>query len=93
MRSSNPRFRAYVGIERSLQDRAIRSGAVGAAGDPLDEHFVHLSRVLGAHLMAPNMDEVFNLFALAIRRGLTADDLKSPMFAYPTGASDIGYML
>ena len=43
--------------------------------------------------MAPNMDEVFNLFALAIRHGLTADALKSPMLAYPTGASDIGYML
>jgi glutathione reductase (NADPH) len=36
---------------------------------------------------------VINLFALAIRHGLTADDLKSTIFAYPTGASDIGYML
>jgi hypothetical protein len=26
-------------------------------------------------------------------RVLTVDDLKSTMFAYPTGASDIGYML
>jgi glutathione reductase (NADPH) len=50
-------------------------------------------RVLGAHLVGPNVDEVINLFALAIRHGLTADDLKSTMFAYPTGASDIGYML
>jgi hypothetical protein len=24
---------------------------------------------------------------------LTADDLKTTIFAYPTGASDIGYML
>jgi glutathione reductase (NADPH) len=29
----------------------------------------------------------------AIRHGLTVNDLKSTMFAYPTGASDIGYML
>ncbi|MEJ6788109.1 NAD(P)/FAD-dependent oxidoreductase [Brevundimonas sp. BR2-1] len=50
-------------------------------------------RVLGAHLVGPNVDEAINLFALAIRHGLTADDLKSTMFAYPTGASDIGYML
>lgn len=50
-------------------------------------------RVLGAHLVGPNVDEVINLFALAIRNGLTADDLKTTMFAYPTGGSDIGYML
>lgn len=50
-------------------------------------------RVLGAHLAGPNVDEVINIFALAIRLGLTADDLKTTMFAYPTGASDVGYML
>ena len=49
--------------------------------------------VLGAHLVGPNADEVINLFGLAIRHGLTAADLRSTMFAYPTGASDIGYML
>jgi glutathione reductase (NADPH) len=50
-------------------------------------------RILGAHLVGPHADEVINLFALAIRKQLTADDLKTTMFAYPTGASDIGYML
>lgn len=50
-------------------------------------------RVLGAHLVGPNVDEVINLFALAIRHGLTTEALKSTMFAYPTGASDIGSML
>ena len=50
-------------------------------------------RVLGAHLVGPGADEVINLFALAIRHGLTAADLKATMFAYPTGASDVGYML
>lgn len=50
-------------------------------------------RILGAHLVGPHADEVINLFGLAIRHGLTADDLKSAMFAYPTGASDLGYML
>jgi glutathione reductase (NADPH) len=49
--------------------------------------------ILGAHLVGPGVEEVINLFALAIRHGLTADDLKSTIFAYPTGASDIGYML
>ncbi|WP_428982955.1 dihydrolipoyl dehydrogenase family protein [Pseudohoeflea coraliihabitans] len=50
-------------------------------------------RILGAHLVGPHADEVINLFALAIRHDLTATALKQTMFAYPTGASDIGYML
>ncbi len=49
--------------------------------------------ILGAHLVGPRVDEVINLFAMAIRHGLTAEELKSTMFAYPTGASDVGYML
>lgn len=50
-------------------------------------------RILGAHLVGPHTDEVINLFALAIRHDLTAGDLKGTIFGYPTGASDIGYML
>jgi glutathione reductase (NADPH) len=50
-------------------------------------------RILGAHLVGPHVDEVINLFGLAIRHELTADDLKSTMFAYPTGGSDIGDMV
>lgn len=49
--------------------------------------------ILGAHLVGPHVDEVINLFGLAMRHGLTSDDIKNTMFAYPTGASDIGYML
>jgi glutathione reductase (NADPH) len=50
-------------------------------------------RVLGAHLVGPHVDEVINLFALAIRHDLTAEDLRQTIFAYPTGASDISSML
>ncbi len=50
-------------------------------------------RLLGAHLVGPHADDVINLFGLAIRHDLTADDLKDTMFAYPTGASDIGDMV
>ena len=50
-------------------------------------------RILGAHLVGPHADEVINLFALAVRHGLTAPQLRSTMFAYPTGASDVGYMV
>ena len=50
-------------------------------------------RILGAHLVGPQADEVINLFALAVRNNLTTEQIKHTMFAYPTGASDIGYML
>lgn len=50
-------------------------------------------RILGAHLVGPHADEIINLFALAIRHELTAEALKQTMFAYPTAASDIAYML
>lgn len=50
-------------------------------------------RILGAHLVGPQVDEVINIFALAIRKELTAEDLNATIFAYPTGASDIGYMV
>jgi len=50
-------------------------------------------RILGAHLVGPHADEIINIFGLAIRHALTADDLKQTIFAYPTGASDIGDML
>jgi glutathione reductase (NADPH) len=50
-------------------------------------------RILGAHLLGLHAEEVINLFALAIRMGLRASDLKQMVYAYPTSASDVGYML
>ncbi len=50
-------------------------------------------RILGAHLLGLHAEEVINLFALAIRAGLRATDLKQMVYAYPTNASDISYML
>ncbi len=50
-------------------------------------------RVLGAHLFGAHADEVINIFALAIRNGLKAKDLKAMVYAYPTSASDISYMV
>lgn len=50
-------------------------------------------RVVGAHLVGPGAEETINLFTLAIRENLTTDRLRETLFAYPTSASDIGYML
>lgn len=50
-------------------------------------------RILGAHLLGPHADEVINLFAMAMRAGIPAADVKTMIFSYPTNASDITYML
>ena len=50
-------------------------------------------RILGAHLLGPHAEEVINIFAVAVRFGLQADELKRMLFAYPTNASDIVHML
>src|SRR6202140_763499 len=39
-------------------------------------------RILGAHILGSNADEVINLFALAIRSGMRATDLQHMLFAY-----------
>ena len=49
--------------------------------------------VPGAHLLGPHADVAINVFAVAIRARVSADDLKSVLFAYPTVAADIPYML
>jgi glutathione reductase (NADPH) len=50
-------------------------------------------RVLGAHLLGVHAEEVINLFALAIRMGIRATDLKHMVYSYPTSCSDVVYML
>jgi glutathione reductase (NADPH) len=50
-------------------------------------------RILGAHLIGPHADEVINVFAIAIRNDLTTRELEDTVFAYPTAASDVHYML
>jgi glutathione reductase (NADPH) len=54
---------------------------------------IQSGRVVGAHLLGPNAEEVINLFALAIRSGLPAIDLKHLLYAYPTSGSDVPYMI
>lgn len=51
------------------------------------------NRILGAHLLGPHADETINLFALAMRAGVTADRFKQALWAYPTHASDTAYMV
>lgn len=50
-------------------------------------------QILGAHLLGIHAEEVINLFAVAIRSGLRATDLKKVLYAYPSSSSDISYMV
>ena len=50
-------------------------------------------RILGAHLIGPHAEEQINLFTLAIRSGSRGNEIENTIFAYPTGASDLGYMV
>ena len=51
------------------------------------------NRILGAHLLGPHAEEVINIFALAIRLGINADELKEGVLAYTTNSYDISYIL
>ncbi len=51
------------------------------------------NRILGAHLFGEHAEDVINIFGLAIRAGLNAQDLKTMIYAYPTSASDVNYMV
>jgi glutathione reductase (NADPH) len=50
-------------------------------------------RILGAHALGHGAEELINQFAIAIRAGLTAKELKAMIFAYPSLGSDLQYMV
>jgi glutathione reductase (NADPH) len=50
-------------------------------------------KILGAHLIGPHSEEVINLFAMAIKTGFTALEIKTMILSYPSASSDIVYMV
>ena len=50
-------------------------------------------RILGAHLFGYNAGEAINIFAMAMKFGLSNQDLKKVLWAYPTNVSDLKYMI
>ena len=75
-----PELNVFDNVDVPLRYRGVGSGK-------------RTELILGAHLLGPSADEMINLFAIAIRHGLTANDLKDVIFAYPTHASDLTYMV
>jgi len=50
-------------------------------------------KILGATILGPHAQEQINVLALAIRHGLTVTDVSPALFGYPSGASDLEYIL
>ncbi len=51
------------------------------------------SKIIGAHLLGHHVDEVINIFALAIRNGFTVDKLKDNLWSFPSVSDGIDDML
>lgn len=50
-------------------------------------------KILGATVLGPHAEEQINVLALAVRQGLTREDVTRELFGYPTGSSDLEYMV
>ncbi len=50
-------------------------------------------KILGAHLLGAHADEVINIFALAVRFGISASEIRQMIYTYPTSGSDVPYMV
>lgn len=50
-------------------------------------------KILGAHIIGPGAEEQINIIAMAMGNGITANQLKGVIFAYPSYASDISSMI
>ena len=50
-------------------------------------------RIIGAHFMGENAHELVNYFTLAMRHGLTVEQLKKTAYGYPTAGSEVSTML
>jgi glutathione reductase (NADPH) len=61
-------------------------------GDSDDDNTEN-NKILGAHILGHNSEEVINIFALAIRLDLSKEKIKDMLFSYPTNSYDINYML
>ncbi|MFS4466616.1 dihydrolipoyl dehydrogenase family protein [Maribacter sp. 2210JD10-5] len=50
-------------------------------------------KLVGAHILGPNAGETINIFAMAIHKGMKADELQSMLFTYPSLVNDIKNMV
>jgi len=49
--------------------------------------------ILGATVLGPGAEELMNLFAMAMKFRVPASQVRDTIFAYPSAASDLAYMV
>lgn len=50
------------------------------------------NKIIGAHLIGNHAEDLINIFGLAIELGLTTEQLKRPIMAFPTASDDMRSM-
>ncbi len=50
-------------------------------------------RILGAHIVGHGGEELIHIFALAMRFGITAGQIRDSIFAFPTFSADVKSMV
>jgi glutathione reductase (NADPH) len=53
----------------------------------------HTDRIIGAHILGHAGEELIHIFALAMKHGITAGDIKDLVYGFPTFSADIKSML
>lgn len=51
------------------------------------------NKIIGVHLIGNHAEDLINMFALAIEAGLTAEQFKTPIYAFPSPSDDARFML
>ncbi len=87
---SCPGYAKYAGRADGWGEHA-RIGVAGAQYKVLTDP--ENDRILGAHLLMEDAEEVINLFAMAIRNGLSLTQLQNMVWSYPSFGYTIRYML
>jgi len=92
-RSGRRNNRAVAVKSAKTEDCTQRAGLANTCTDYKTLIDEDSGRILGAHIVGPHADEVINIFGLAMRHNLTAEDLKTTIVRISNWASDVGYML
>ena len=50
-------------------------------------------KILGAHILGHAAAEIIHLFSLAMKLGMTTQDMKDQVYVYPTFANDIKFLI
>lgn len=51
------------------------------------------NKIVGAHIIGNHAEDLINMFALAIEAGLTVEQFRAPIYAFPSPSDDARYLL